>query len=135
MSQDHIDLVRSAYEAYNRRDVEAVFASFDAQIDWDVPDSLPWGAHIRGIEAMGPFFEGLRPYLGDDHQVAVDELIDAGDRVVALVHHRGTAPGGTAYDVPSIMLWTVGGGKLTALYEQLDTLTMARATETVTASA
>ena len=62
MSQDHIDLVRSAYEAYNRRDVEAVFARFDSQIDWDVPDSLPWGAHVRGIEGLGPFFEGLAAY-------------------------------------------------------------------------
>jgi ketosteroid isomerase-like protein len=67
--------------------------------------------------------------MGDDHQVAIDELIDAGDRVVALVHHQGTAPGGDRYDVPAIMVWTVAGGKLSALYEQLDTLAMARATE------
>jgi hypothetical protein len=31
------------------------------------------------------------------------------------------------------MLWTVAGGKLTALYEQLDSLAMARATEQVAA--
>jgi ketosteroid isomerase-like protein len=42
------------------------------------------------------------------------------------------APGGEAYDVPSIMVWTVAGGKLTAMYEQLDTLAMARATEATT---
>jgi ketosteroid isomerase-like protein len=45
------------------------------------------------------------------------------------VHHQGTAPGGDRYDVPAIMVWTVAGGKLSALYEQLDTLAMARATE------
>jgi len=135
MSQEHVELVRSAYEAYNRRDVEAVMGCFDPEIDWHVPDSLPWGDHVRGLEAMGRFFEGLRPHLGDDHQVAVDELIDAGDRVVALVHHRGTAPGGARYDVPAIMLWTVAGGQLSALYEQLDTLSMARATETAPSAA
>jgi ketosteroid isomerase-like protein len=32
------------------------------------------------------------------------------------------------------MVWTVAGGRLTALYEQLDTLAMARATESVTAA-
>jgi ketosteroid isomerase-like protein len=129
MSQDHAALVRSAYEAYNRRDVEAVLGRFDPKIDWHVPDSLAWGAHVRGLEAIARFFDGLRPYMGDDHQVVVDELISAGDRVVALVHHRGTAPGGRPYDVPSIMVWTVSGGRLSAMYEQLDTVAMARATE------
>ena len=133
MSQENVELVRSAYEAYNRRDVDGVLGCFDPDIDWHVPDSLAWGGHVRGLEAIGRFFEGLKPYMGDDHQVAIDELIGAGERVVALVHHRGTAPGGQPYDVPSIMVWTAAGGKLTALYEQLDTLAMARATEQVTA--
>jgi ketosteroid isomerase-like protein len=133
MSQENVDLVRSAYDAYNRRDPEAVLACFDPDIDWHVPDSLAWGDHVRGLQAIAQFFEGLKPYMGDDHEVAAGELIDSGDRVVALVHHRGTAPNGEAYDVPSIMVWTAAGGKLTALYEQLDTLAMARATEGVTA--
>jgi ketosteroid isomerase-like protein len=133
MSQENVALVRSAYEAYNRRDPEAVMACFDPDIDWHVPDSLAWGDHVRGLEAIGKFFEGLKPYMGDDHEVAIGELIDAGDRVVALVRHTGTAPSGERYDVPSIMVWTAAGGKLTALYEQLDTLAMARATEQVPA--
>jgi uncharacterized protein len=131
MSQENVDLVRSAYEAYNRRDPEAVLACFAPDIDWHVPDSLAWGDHVRGLAAIARFFEGLKPYMGDDHQVAIGELIDAGDRVVALVRHRGTAPNGEAYDVPSIMVWTATGGMLTALYEQLDTLAMARATQGV----
>jgi uncharacterized protein len=133
MSQENTDLVRAAYEAYNRRDPEAVMACFHPDIDWHVPDSLAWGDHVRGLEAIGRFFEGLKPYMGDDHRVAIGELIDAGDRVVAIVRHRGTAPSGERYDVPSIMVWTAVGGKLTALYEQLDTLAMARATEQVAA--
>jgi ketosteroid isomerase-like protein len=133
MSQENVALVRSAYEAYNRRDPEAVMACFDPDIDWHVPDSLVWGDHVRGLEAIGKFFEGLKPYMGDQHVVAIDELIDAGDRVVALVRHTGVAPSGEPYDVPSIMVWTAAGGKLTALYEQLDTLAMARATEQVPA--
>jgi ketosteroid isomerase-like protein len=133
MSQENVALVRSAYEAYNRRDREGVLQCFDPDIDWHVPDSLAWGAHVRGLEAIGRFFEGLKPYMGEGHQVAIGELIAAGDRVVALVRHQGTAPSGERYDVPSIMVWTAAGGKLTALYEQLDTLSMARATEQVAA--
>ena len=133
MSQENVALVRSAYEAYNRHDPEAVLQCFDPDIDWHVPDSLVWGDHVRGLEAIGTFFEGLKPYMGDRHVVAIDELIDAGDRIVALVRHTGVAPGGEPYDVPSIMVWTAAGGKLAALYEQLDTLAMARATEQVAA--
>ena len=72
--------------------------------------------------------------MGDRHQVAMDGFLDAGDRVVALVRHTGVAPDGQSYEVPSIMVWTIAGGRLTALYEQLDTLAMARATEGVTAA-
>jgi uncharacterized protein len=129
MSQEHIDLVRSAYEAYNRRDVEGVLGCFDPAIDWHTPSSLAWGDHVTGIDAVAEFFQGLQPYMGDRHEVAVDELLDAGDRVVALVRHVGVAPGGERYDVPSIMVWTVAGGRLAAMYEQLDTLAMGRATE------
>jgi uncharacterized protein len=132
MSHENVDLVRSAYEAYNRRDVEGVLATFDPMIDWNVPDSLAWGGHAAGIDAVAQFFQGLLPYMGDRHQVAVDDLLDAGGRVVALVHHQGIAPDGELYDIPSIMVWTVAGGKLAALYEQLDTLAMARATEAAT---
>ena len=50
-------------------------------------------------------------------------------RGVAIVRHVGVAPDGRAYDVPSIMVRTAAGGKLSGMYEQLDTLAMARATE------
>jgi ketosteroid isomerase-like protein len=133
MSQENVTLVRSAYEAYNRRDPQALLGCFDPDIDWHVPDSLAWGDHVRGLAAIAQFFEGLKPYMGDQHVVAIDELIDAGRHVVALVRHTGVAPSGEPYDVPSIMVWTAAGGKLTALYEQLDTLAMARATEQVAA--
>ena len=129
MSQQNVDLVRSAYEAYNRRDPEAVLACFDPGIDWHTPSSLQWGAHVNGIEAVAQFFQSLAPYMGDRHEVVVEELLDAGDRVVAIAHHVGVAPDGRDYDVPSIMIWTAAGGKLAAMYEQLDTLAMARATE------
>ena len=129
MSQQNVDLVRSAYEAYNRRDPEAVLACFDPGIDWSTPTSLAWGAHVTGIEAVAEFFQALQPYMGDRHEVAIGELLDAGDRVVAIVRHVGIAPDGGDYDVPSIMVWTAAGGKLVAMYEQLDTLAMARATE------
>jgi ketosteroid isomerase-like protein len=100
MSQDNVAVVSSAYEAYNRRDPEAVMACFDPDIDWHVPDSLVWGDHVRGREAIARFFEGLEPHMGDQHVVAIDALIDAGNRVVALVRHTGVAPNGEPYDVP-----------------------------------
>jgi ketosteroid isomerase-like protein len=118
MPQQHIDLVRSAYEAYNRRDVEGVMSRFDPDIDWHVPDSLAWGDHVRGLEAIGRFFEGLRPYMGDDHQVAIDELIDAGDRVVALVHIQGRAAV-TGLDLSGMgvdgHIWTLRDGRVVAV--------------------
>ena len=61
MSQQNVDLVRSAYDAYNRRDVEGVLGAFDPMIDWNVPDSLAWGGHAAGIDAVARFFQGSGP--------------------------------------------------------------------------
>jgi ketosteroid isomerase-like protein len=77
MSQQNVDLVRTAYRAYNHRDPEAVLACFDPDIDWHVPDSLAWGDHVRGLEAIGKFFEGLKPYMGDDHEVEISSSTPA----------------------------------------------------------
>jgi hypothetical protein len=71
MSQQNVDLGRSAYDAYNRRDVEGVVGTFDPTIDRSVPDSLARGGHAAGLEAVAQFFQGLRPTWATEAATAV----------------------------------------------------------------
>src|ERR1700716_1494690 len=90
MSRENVDVVRRAYEAWNRRDVDAATELLAPDIEWQMPPNLPdvdtWRSSdevARGLEAFLESWTELR--------VEVHELIDAGDRVVALVRYSGQA--------------------------------------------
>ena len=90
MSRENVEVVRRAYEAWNRRDfdeaVELLAPDIELQMPPNLPDVETWRSSdevTRGLEAFLESWTELR--------VEVQELIDAGDRVVALVHYRGQA--------------------------------------------
>src|SRR3954464_824595 len=92
MSQQDVDTIKGAYDAFARQDVDAVMAAFDDSIDWDVPDSVPWGGHYQGKQEGG----GLSPNLPEDVDelhVEPDDYIDAGDQVIATGPPRGNIGG------------------------------------------
>ncbi len=95
MSQENVEVVKAAFEAYNRGDLDAWAADADPDIEWHVlPEATDPGPH-RGRQVIlergklwQQMFGGLR--------VEVLEYIDAGDYVIAPVRMRGRAPGSDA---------------------------------------
>jgi ketosteroid isomerase-like protein len=93
MSQQNVEIVRAAYDAYNARDMDALRELYD-------PDAII----VRGLDGWpepGPFvgredvmraFENLRGAWDSDTLEDV-RLIDAGDRVVGRQTWRGTGRG------------------------------------------
>jgi ketosteroid isomerase-like protein len=124
MSQQDVDTIKGAYDAFARQDIEGVMAAFDDSIDWDVPDSVPWGGHYRGKEEVGGFFAKLGEYV-DELNVEPQEYIDAGDKVIATGRHHGNI-GGDPYETRFAMVWTMEGGKAVAFKEYSDMTPMAR---------
>jgi ketosteroid isomerase-like protein len=82
--------VRRAYEAFNSGDPEEAIELLDPEIEWTLPAHFPDAETWRGRERV---VEGLRVMATsfDSLHLEVHELIDAGDRVVALVHIQGRA--------------------------------------------
>src|ERR1700733_9014363 len=93
MSEQDVQILRSAYEAFARQDVAAVMAAFDEQIEWTVPYVLPFGGIYRGHEGVGGFFASLGQHW-QGLAVEPDEFIDGGDVIAALVRLRDTGSGG-----------------------------------------
>jgi len=90
MSAQNVEIVRRAYEAFNGADPEAAIPLLDPEVEWTLPAHFPdaetWHGRervVEGLRAMGASFDSLH--------LEVHELIDAGDRVVALVHIQGRA--------------------------------------------
>ena len=124
MSQQDVDTINGAYDAFARQDIEGVMAAFDDAIDWDVPDSVPWGGHYRGKDEVGGFFGKLGEYV-DELNVEPQDYIDAGDKVVATGRHHGNI-GGESFETRFAMVWTMEGGKAVAFKEYSDMTPLAR---------
>ena len=113
MSRENVEVVRRAYEAWNAGDFEAAAELLSPEVEWRLPPNLPdtqtWRSKAeleRGLEAFMESFEELH--------AEVQELLDAGDRVVALVRFRGrSAVTGLALEGAGVdaAVWTLRDGK------------------------
>lgn len=92
MSQDNVKIVRSMYDAFGRGDVPSVLSVLDPQIEW--------------LEAENFIYADRNPYIGPDailegvfmrlatewdgFAVSPEEVLDAGETVVARGYYSGT---------------------------------------------
>ncbi|MGH2952004.1 MAG: nuclear transport factor 2 family protein [Solirubrobacterales bacterium] len=92
MSQENVEIVRRTYEAFSRGDLTAMFEYLDHEVVSYTAPPLPDPAEHHGYEGVltwiGNWTEGF-----DDFSIDMDELIDAGDHVIAATRQRGTGAG------------------------------------------
>ena len=92
MSQENVEAVRRIYEEYAAGDVDGLLARVDPEIEFDLSDRLPDEGLHRGREAYRQFLERTFE-LWADFRVEVEDLVDAGDAVVAIIHTTATGRG------------------------------------------
>jgi len=83
------DVIRRAYEAFNRRDFEALRDICDREVAWR------WGRHffesdIHGVKALRRFFERWIETF-PDVQVELEDTVGDGDRLLVLLRQAGAA--------------------------------------------
>lgn len=84
-----------ARDAFNRGDVEAVFALFDADVEYGPPPPLHDGGPLRGRTAVFAFWQELRERYDESTIENLSVLEAAPGRVVrrARLRHRSSASG------------------------------------------
>jgi ketosteroid isomerase-like protein len=114
MSQENIDLVQRALEAYRARDIETLQALLDADVEWkQVEELVPAHGWEAVAEALGRWEENW-----DELDTEAEELIDAGDHVVAGIRFRGRGGvSGVPVEQVSYLVFTVLAGKITRMHE------------------
>lgn len=119
MSQQDVETMRGAYEAFNRGDIPAVLQAMAAGIEWHEPGGgrAPEGT-FRGQQSVADDVFATVPENFEEFRADVDELIDTHDRLAVTGHFRGTVKGGQPFDVRFVHLWTMRDGKA-ALFENL----------------
>jgi ketosteroid isomerase-like protein len=117
MSQENVERVRVALEAYNREGPEAIIDLLDPEVEWIADRSDMGRMTYRGREGVRKSFEEL--YEGFDKLgMEVDELIEAGDRI--LVVGQMTARGRSTQveaKIPLAIVFTVGEDGQVIRYE------------------
>jgi ketosteroid isomerase-like protein len=89
LAGDKVEIVRRGYDALNRGDVESALEHIDAGIVWRtylVPG--PGGGTYRGHDGVRELWSDVRNIFRD-YRNDPEELIDAGEKVVAFICIRG----------------------------------------------
>jgi ketosteroid isomerase-like protein len=88
MSRENVELVRGAFENFLAGRSDFGVELLDSEVEWDATDSgVPDSTAVyRGVEGVQQFW---REWLAAWETVQFEyELIDAGDRVLALIDQR-----------------------------------------------
>jgi ketosteroid isomerase-like protein len=107
MTEENVEIVRRALEAFNREGVEAAMQYFDTEVEWLGPPEWLEEHLYKGHDGIrrsallwNESFEEFR--------IDPQKLIDAGDQVVALAYQRGRSKGSANWIASQIAyVWTV----------------------------
>ncbi|HEX3429512.1 MAG TPA: nuclear transport factor 2 family protein [Rhizomicrobium sp.] len=133
MSAENVAIIRSVYQAFGSGDVAGVLGRMSPDIVWHEAENFPYCDRnpYCGPEAVaaGVFARCIGEWNG--FAVKMDDLIDGGDRVVALGRYFGEhKETGGRMNPQAVHVWTLEDGKIVAFQQYIDTLAVARATRT-----
>jgi uncharacterized protein len=109
-------LIRKAYDAFSRGDIDTVMAMFAPDIVWHVPGRGPLSRDYRGHAEVLGFFGRFMELSNGTFRLRVDDVLARGDRVVVLCTESAQR-GGRSWTAPQVHVWTVKDGKATAFRE------------------
>jgi uncharacterized protein len=120
MSQENVEVVRRAYEAFADGDLEAALNVFHPEVDIRPDAAVPDFGRFRGrdgwLELVGRWYE---PW--EEYRIEPKQFIDAGDQVVVLTREFGRRKD-TGYEVEQRVgtVWTFRDGEAVRLEYFLD---------------
>ena len=86
-----VDRLRAAYDGFGRRDIDAVLAVMDPDIDWDATDALAHTGVYHGHEGVTEYIESLSD-AWDEFYLYPEQFTESGDgaNVMVLGSVKGT---------------------------------------------
>jgi ketosteroid isomerase-like protein len=120
VTPEDLEVVRGAYDAFARGDVDALTDRFlHPEVEWRTTPQVPFRGTYRGLEEV---LRGMEEWTGpfDEITTEVEEMIDTGDQVV--VRHRMRGRGSDSGVEVDLVLWqvvSVRDGKLVRMYDYL----------------
>ena len=115
MSQANVEIVRRAHQALNGGDMDALVVLCDVDFRLDMSDRVFNPAVYAGHDGIRRFYSEVCDVWAS-YVWEPEELMEAGDNVVALLRSIATGQGsGVEVERRTAMVWTVRQGRATAL--------------------
>ncbi len=115
MSQENVEIVRSIYEAFNRRDWDAAFRDQHPEVELTTPPGGPNSGTYRGrLECQGYLQELLTPF--EAGTVEPEELFESGEQIAVVLKVRARRKGSSAeIEIRNEHLWAFRDGMAQSL--------------------
>jgi ketosteroid isomerase-like protein len=110
MSQENVEVVKRAIDAFNRRDLDAIESHPDVKVDWSRSRGVEAGVY-RGREATQRFWNTFLETF-DRVVVVSEEFIEHGDYVIVLDRTRMCGRDGIEVEARNVSLVTVRHGQI-----------------------
>jgi ketosteroid isomerase-like protein len=123
MSDQNVDIARSAYAAFGRGDVEGVLNTLDPNIEWTTPgpEGLLHAGTRRGRDSVREFFRTITD-LYEFQEFVPKQFIPHGELVIVLGEDTFKVKAtGTVLHEHWAHAMTIRNGKVVAFREYLDT--------------
>ena len=114
MSQENVDFMREAFQAFAGDDPLALAGLLSPDVEWQAVEDPEPKRGLEGVlESLGAWYD-----VWDETHIELEELIDGGTSVVAVIKFRGRHVGSRS-DVTQrfFQVWTISGGKITEFHE------------------
>ena len=111
MSRENVELARRSLEAFERGDIEGALASAPPELVAARvhPDGAVFHGHDGLLRMVADWVEGFSEW-----SFTIEELIDAGERVVVRQHQRGLGAGsGVPVEDDDGLVYTFANGRIT----------------------
>ncbi|MDZ4776349.1 MAG: nuclear transport factor 2 family protein [Alphaproteobacteria bacterium] len=131
MSADNVAIIRKLYAAFAVGDVPGVLGAMSPSIVWNEAENFPYadGNPYTGPEAVA---NGVFMRCGtewDGFTVTVEEILDAGDTVVALGRYSGVyKTTSKPMNAQLAHVWRIKDGKIAQFQQYTDTAQAQRVT-------
>jgi ketosteroid isomerase-like protein len=94
MSEENVETVRRYLRAYEQLDVEKGISFMHPDVTWRAIEGAPDDIGVfRGHQAMRDYYQEWIDIFADPRSELVEDLIEVGDRVVAVVRYIGRIKG------------------------------------------
>ena len=112
MSEENVEIVRRASDAWNDGEFEAALRLIDPEIEVEVAGGTPVDGIYRGHEGLAKMLSEFWSQF-ETYRSELIECIPAGDEVFLAVLHRGTGKGsGAIVEMPGWQVCSVRNGRI-----------------------